>query len=524
MRSTARRHQGEGEAREADGGRPWHVVIRAASPSRFRLPDPDPDPASPRGHPDPDPTSPRGHPRCVAIPIRIWIWRCHVVIHATIPIRIRIRIRRRHVVIRAASPSRFRLPDPDPDPDPDCHVDLPRGSAYLRRYRQRRFGGHHGPATSRSGIALTVASSGIAATLLTGGRTFHFRFHAPLKPDNTRPFLIAKQSDLAELIRRADLIVWDEAPMSNKFHLEALDITLRNLCNNDEPFGDSRMPHKYDTRAKRKAMTTSNTTQYDTNITSKVGAEHSEKSKKSGNDEMSVNLGSEHAWDDHPILREVERERSQQNTLDDAEKMVVEGDAHNCCVDGDGSYRGQSGRLINLTFHDLEDDNVTDDSKGDLVESTLVRKKSRRAKTNVLDSPRVSEPTLNNNRVERQPVAHKTGTQILRAINQLPAEALASLEFCAPLAGRARVLDSCSQFQHSGRERDVCVTSQPQNRAGVIVVSDDKHEPAIHAPNPRAYLGKWFEDAKKVGIQNVLTELLFEMFVKSAIVVKDRRI
>ncbi|GBG62810.1 hypothetical protein CBR_g32393 [Chara braunii] len=90
---------------------------------------------------------------------------------------------------------------------------------------------------SRNGIGLAVASSGIAATLLTGGRTFHSRFRAPLKPDNTRPFNIPKQGDLAELIRRADLIVWDEAPMSNKFHLKALDITLRDPCNSNLPFG-----------------------------------------------------------------------------------------------------------------------------------------------------------------------------------------------------------------------------------------------------------------------------------------------
>ncbi|GBG77969.1 hypothetical protein CBR_g25900 [Chara braunii] len=103
--------------------------------------------------------------------------------------------------------------------------------------------------------------------------------------------------------------------------------------------GDSRIPHKYDTRAKRKAMETSNTTQYDMNITPKVGAEHSKRSKKSENDERSVNHGSEHPRDDHPVLREVERERSQENTLDYAEKMVVEGSGDNCRVDGDGSCR-----------------------------------------------------------------------------------------------------------------------------------------------------------------------------------------
>uniref|UniRef100_A0A388L2F1 Integrase catalytic domain-containing protein n=1 Tax=Chara braunii TaxID=69332 RepID=A0A388L2F1_CHABU len=103
---------------------------------------------------------------------------------------------------------------------------------------------------------------------------------------------------------------------------------------------DSRMSHKYDTRAKRKAMTTNNTTQYDTNVTSKAEAEDSETSKKSGSDERSVNLGSEHPRDDHPVVGEVERGCSQGNTLDDAEKMVVEGDGDDCRADGDGSCRG----------------------------------------------------------------------------------------------------------------------------------------------------------------------------------------
>ncbi|GBG90976.1 hypothetical protein CBR_g51634 [Chara braunii] len=185
---------------------------------------------------------------------------------------------------------------------------------------------------SRSAIALAVVSSGIATTLLMGGRTFHSRFLASLKPDNTRPFLIAKQSDLAELIRRADLIVWDEVPMSNKYHLEALDITLRDLCN-------SRMPHKYDTRAKRKTMGNNNTTQYDTDVTSKPGGEHSERSKKSGNGERSLNLRSEHPQDDHHVLGEVERRCSRGNTLDDAENMVVEVGGDDCRADGDGSRR-----------------------------------------------------------------------------------------------------------------------------------------------------------------------------------------
>ena len=72
-------------------------------------------------------------------------------------------------------------------------------------------------------VALAVASSGIAATLLQGGRTFHSRFKAPIDISATSTLNIPIQSPLAELIRRSKLIVWDEAPMSKRYLLKALD-------------------------------------------------------------------------------------------------------------------------------------------------------------------------------------------------------------------------------------------------------------------------------------------------------------
>ena len=84
-------------------------------------------------------------------------------------------------------------------------------------------------------IALAVASSGIAAILLALGRTFHSRFKASLKPQEGAPLNVSAQTALAELIRRADLIVWDEAPMMHRFQLEALDLTLRDLMKTVDP-------------------------------------------------------------------------------------------------------------------------------------------------------------------------------------------------------------------------------------------------------------------------------------------------
>jgi hypothetical protein len=87
-------------------------------------------------------------------------------------------------------------------------------------------------------IAIAVASSGIAATLLLGGRTFHSRFKAPV--NNLGPLStcnISNESGLAQLLRMAKVIVWDEAPMAHRHLLEALDRTLRDIMDCDEPFG-----------------------------------------------------------------------------------------------------------------------------------------------------------------------------------------------------------------------------------------------------------------------------------------------
>ena len=86
-------------------------------------------------------------------------------------------------------------------------------------------------------VALAVAYSGIAATLLAGGRTYHSRFKAPLAVDATSTCAISAQSPLADHIRRTALIVWDEAPMAHRHHLEAFDRTLRDVTGSDEPFG-----------------------------------------------------------------------------------------------------------------------------------------------------------------------------------------------------------------------------------------------------------------------------------------------
>lgn len=82
---------------------------------------------------------------------------------------------------------------------------------------------------SEAKIVLPVATSGIAATLLPGGRTAYSRFKIPLKLFPNSTCSISHNSDIAELLKQTSLILWDEAPMQNHYAFEALDHTLRDI-------------------------------------------------------------------------------------------------------------------------------------------------------------------------------------------------------------------------------------------------------------------------------------------------------
>ena len=86
-------------------------------------------------------------------------------------------------------------------------------------------------------IALVVASSGIAALLLQGGRTVHSRLKITFNTNELSVCDISKQSALARLLKRAKLLVWDEACMSSIYVIECVDRSLRDICSCDLPFG-----------------------------------------------------------------------------------------------------------------------------------------------------------------------------------------------------------------------------------------------------------------------------------------------
>jgi hypothetical protein len=82
-----------------------------------------------------------------------------------------------------------------------------------------------------------VASSGIAALLLPGGRTAHSRFRIPIDIFADSSCNVKKNTKIAQLLRRADLIIWDEVPMQHRHCFEAVDRTLRDIRENDVLFG-----------------------------------------------------------------------------------------------------------------------------------------------------------------------------------------------------------------------------------------------------------------------------------------------
>ncbi|XP_057778382.1 uncharacterized protein LOC130997139 [Salvia miltiorrhiza] len=84
----------------------------------------------------------------------------------------------------------------------------------------------------RKHIALATATSGVAAGIMPGGRTAHSRFKIPINSDETSECSIS-----AELLRRAQLIIWDEAPMAKKWAIENVDKLLKDVMGNDKDFG-----------------------------------------------------------------------------------------------------------------------------------------------------------------------------------------------------------------------------------------------------------------------------------------------
>ncbi|KAL6560660.1 hypothetical protein OROGR_004219 [Orobanche gracilis] len=107
---------------------------------------------------------------------------------------------------------------------------------------RRKRGGFFFSLRSRGEIVLNVASSGIASLLLPGGRTAHSRFSIPISINEISTCNLRQGSLKAELLKKASLIIWDEAPMLNRHCFEALDKSLNDIMKTKIEFGHDIPP------------------------------------------------------------------------------------------------------------------------------------------------------------------------------------------------------------------------------------------------------------------------------------------
>jgi len=81
----------------------------------------------------------------------------------------------------------------------------------------------------RDQVALCVASSGIAALLLDGGRTSHSHFKIPLSIHEDSVAGLKCNSYMFPVLQQTKVIIWDEVLMQHKYDIDAIDQCLRDL-------------------------------------------------------------------------------------------------------------------------------------------------------------------------------------------------------------------------------------------------------------------------------------------------------
>nr|XP_027071976.1 ATP-dependent DNA helicase pfh1-like [Coffea arabica] len=90
---------------------------------------------------------------------------------------------------------------------------------------------------SQGYVAIAVATSGVAASILPSGRTAHSRFKIPLSFSKQKTCQLSKQSSVAWLIVNAKLILWDETSVIKRETIEAFHYLLTDIMESDVPFG-----------------------------------------------------------------------------------------------------------------------------------------------------------------------------------------------------------------------------------------------------------------------------------------------
>ena len=83
--------------------------------------------------------------------------------------------------------------------------------------------------------AICVAASALAAMLLTGGKTAHSQFHIPIPSNDTTVCHFSYAEKI--LLRQARIIIWDECSMIHRDTADTVDRSLRDVMQDQRPFG-----------------------------------------------------------------------------------------------------------------------------------------------------------------------------------------------------------------------------------------------------------------------------------------------
>jgi hypothetical protein len=121
----------------------------------------------------------------------------------------------------------------DPEAEQRCfYLDGPGGSGKTFLYNTLISA-----LRGRGERAVAVAWTGIAATLLKGGRTCHSRFRLPVPIVENSTSGVKPNSSEGGALRSAKVIILDEGPMAPSMALNVIHRTMCDITNDNRPFG-----------------------------------------------------------------------------------------------------------------------------------------------------------------------------------------------------------------------------------------------------------------------------------------------
>ena len=86
-------------------------------------------------------------------------------------------------------------------------------------------------------VVVPVAWTGIASSLVDGGKTVHSTFSLTIPLVSDMSPKISAASDKGKMLKAAKLIIWDEATMASSYAYNSVDLLLRDLMKINLPFG-----------------------------------------------------------------------------------------------------------------------------------------------------------------------------------------------------------------------------------------------------------------------------------------------